>query len=38
MKPFWYPTYIDGEYKVSTVVPFKRIDDWMELINLIEHM
>jgi putative hydrolase of the HAD superfamily len=36
MKPIWYPAYIDSDYGVHTVVPYTQIDDWNQLIELIE--
>jgi putative hydrolase of the HAD superfamily len=37
MKPLWYPTYVDANDGMHTDVPYTRIDDWLQLIELLEH-
>jgi putative hydrolase of the HAD superfamily len=36
MKPLWYPTYLDTDNGFQTDVPFTRIDDWKQLLELVE--
>lgn len=36
MTPVWYPAYIDFDYKIDTTVPFICVNDWSELLKIID--
>ena len=36
MKPIWYPAYIDVDDKVTTKVPYMQVNDWNEIVDIIE--
>lgn len=38
MRPVWYPPYIDGDYGIPAGVPHLQINDWNDLIGILEEI
>ncbi|MGN6710053.1 hypothetical protein [Anaerocolumna jejuensis] len=36
MKPVWYPAYIEGNRGIAADIPHIQINDWMDLIGMLE--